>query len=279
MKLNFAKMHGCGNDYIYFDCFRQKVPDPAELSRRLSRPHFGIGADGIILIEPSEIADARMRIFNKDGSEGKMCGNGIRCTAKYLYDTGTVPKETMKIDTLSGIKELHLSIKDGKTQLVSVDMGPAVFQPEEIPVLLPGSEVVGYPLEADGKTWKITCVSMGNPHCVIFGEDPDLIDLPKEGGAIAASPLFPEGVNVEFIHPEERNVLKMRVWERGSGETLACGTGACAAACAAIKNGLCDKNTEILVRLAGGDLRIRMTDSTVWMTGGAELVFTGEVEI
>ncbi|HIR58028.1 MAG TPA: diaminopimelate epimerase [Candidatus Gallacutalibacter pullicola] len=279
MKLSFAKMHGCGNDYIYFDCFHQKIEDPAGLSRNLSRQHFGIGGDGIILIGPSDTADAQMRIFNKDGSEGKMCGNGIRCTAKFLYDTGLVPKETMTIDTLSGIKTLRLSVKDGKTELVTVDMGPAEFRPEKIPVLIPGSEVIGSLLEVGGKERRITCVSMGNPHCVIFGDDPDTIDLEREGTAVAASPIFPEGVNVEFIHLAGRNTLKMRVWERGSGETLACGTGACAAACAAVRNGLCEKGEEILVHLTGGDLRIRMTDETVWMTGGATLVFTGEVEI
>ncbi len=279
MKLSFAKMHGCGNDYIYFDCFHQKIEDPAGLSRNLSRQHFGIGGDGIILIGPSDTADAQMRIFNKDGSEGKMCGNGIRCTAKFLYDTGLVPKETMTIDTLSGIKTLRLSVKEGKTELVTVDMGPAEFRPEKIPVLIPGSEVIGSLLEVGGKERRITCVSMGNPHCVIFGDDPDTIDLEREGTAVAASPIFPEGVNVEFIHLAGRNTLKMRVWERGSGETLACGTGACAAACAAVRNGLCEKGEEILVHLTGGDLRIRMTDETVWMTGGATLVFTGEVEI
>ena len=279
MKLSFAKMHGCGNDYIYFDCFHQKIEDPAGLSRNLSRQHFGIGGDGIILIGPSDTADAQMRIFNKDGSEGKMCGNGIRCTAKFLYDTGLVPKETMTIDTLSGIKTRRLSVKEGKTELVTVDMGPAEFRPEKIPVLIPGSEVIGSLLEVGGKERRITCVSMGNPHCVIFGDDPDTIDLEREGTAVAASPIFPEGVNVEFIHLAGRNTLKMRVWERGSGETLACGTGACAAACAAVRNGLCEKGEEILVHLTGGDLRIRMTDETVWMTGGATLVFTGEVEI
>ena len=279
MKLSFAKMHGCGNDYIYFDRFHQKIEDPAGLSRNLSRQHFGIGGDGIILIGPSDTADAQMRIFNKDGSEGKMCGNGIRCTAKFLYDTGLVPKETMTIDTLSGIKTLRLSVKEGKTELVTVDMGPAEFRPEKIPVLIPGSEVIGSLLEVGGKERRITCVSMGNPHCVIFGDDPDTIDLEREGTAVAASPIFPEGVNVEFIHLAGRNTLKMRVWERGSGETLACGTGACAAACAAVRNGLCEKGEEILVHLTGGDLRIRMTDETVWMTGGATLVFTGEVEI
>ena len=272
-------MHGCGNDYIYFDCFHQKIEDPAGLSRNLSRQHFGIGGDGIILIGPSDTADAQMRIFNKDGSEGKMCGNGIRCTAKFLYDTGLVPKETMTIDTLSGIKTLRLSVKEGKTELVTVDMGPAEFRPEKISVLIPGSEVIGSLLEVGGKERRITCVSMGNPHCVIFGDDPDTIDLEREGTAVAASPIFPEGVNVEFIHLAGRNTLKMRVWERGSGETLACGTGACAAACAAVRNGLCEKGEEILVHLTGGDLRIRMTDETVWMTGGATLVFTGEVEI
>ena len=277
--LRFTKMHGCGNDYVYINCFEEQVEDPAALAVRLSDRHKGVGGDGVILICPSDVADAKMRMFNLDGSEGKMCGNGIRCTAKFLYDTGLVPKETMTIDTLSGIKTLRLSVKDGKTELVTVDMGPAEFRPEKIPVLIPGSEVIGSLLEVGGKERRITCVSMGNPHCVIFGDDPDTIDLEREGTAVAASPIFPEGVNVEFIHLAGRNTLKMRVWERGSGETLACGTGACAAACAAVRNGLCEKGEEILVHLTGGDLRIRMTDETVWMTGGATLVFTGEVEI
>ena len=277
--MKFYKMHGIGNDYIYFDCFDQMPEDPSALAIKLSDRHFSVGGDGVILVCRSDVADGKMRMFNADGSEGKMCGNGIRCTAKFLYDTGLVPKETMTIDTLSGIKTLRLSVKEGKTELVTVDMGPAEFRPEKIPVLIPGSEVIGSLLEVGGKERRITCVSMGNPHCVIFGDDPDTIDLEREGTAVAASPIFPEGVNVEFIHLAGRNTLKMRVWERGSGETLACGTGACAAACAAVRNGLCEKGEEILVHLTGGDLRIRMTDETVWMTGGATLVFTGEVEI
>ena len=271
-------MHGCGNDYIYFDCFHQKIEDPAGLSRNLSRQHFGIGGDGIILIGPSDTADAQMRIFNKDGSEGKMCGNGIRCTAKFLYDTGLVPKETMTIDTLSGIKTLRLSVKDGKTELVTVDMGPAEFRPEKIPVLIPGSEVIGSLLEVGGKERRITCVSMGNPHCVIFGDDPDTIDLEREGTAVAASPIFPEGVNVEFIHLAGRNTLKMRVWERGSGETLACGTGACATAVATCLTGRATRETDVLLR--GGALHIRWADDGhVMMTGPAAESFRGTVSL
>lgn len=278
MKLQFTKMHGCGNDYIYFDCFEQKIADPEELSRRLSRYHFGIGGDGIILIEPSECADARMRIFNQDGSEGKMCGNGIRCVGKYLYDSGLARKEEIAVETQSGIRVLQMQVQDGQVTGVTVNMGQAELAPERIPVSLPGSEIIGMPVSIDGKEWEITCVSMGNPHCVVFCEDPDSLDLTKVGPKFEKAPIFPEGVNTEFIRVIDRKTLQMRVWERGSGETLACGTGACASAVAAVLRGYCDREEEITVRLKGGELRIRWDQETVWMTGPAETVFTGEVE-
>ena len=278
MKLQFTKMHGCGNDYIYFDCFKQKIADPEALSRRLSRYHFGIGGDGTILIEPSACADARMRIFNQDGSEGKMCGNGIRCVGKYLYDSGLARKEEIAVETRSGIRVLQMQVKDGQVTGVTVNMGQAELAPERIPVALPESEIIGRPVPIDGKEWEITCVSMGNPHCVVFCEDPDSLELTKVGPKFEKAEIFPEGVNTEFIRVIDRKTLQMRVWERGSGETLACGTGACASAVAAILRGYCDREEEITVRLKGGELKIRWDQEAVWMTGPAETVFTGEVE-
>lgn len=278
MKLQFTKMHGCGNDYIYFDCFKQKIADPEALSRRLSRYHFGIGGDGIILIEPSACADARMRIFNQDGSEGKMCGNGIRCVGKYLYDSGLARKEEIAVETRSGIRVLQMQVKDGQVTGVTVNMGQAELAPERIPVALPESEIIGRPVPIDGKEWEITCVSMGNPHCVVFCEDPDSLELTKVGPKFEKAEIFPEGVNTEFIRVIDRKTLQMRVWERGSGETLACGTGACASAVAAILRGYCDREEEITVHLKGGELKIRWDQEAVWMTGPAETVFTGEVE-
>lgn len=279
MGLKFTKMHGCGNDYIYFNCFETPVEDPEKLAVRISDRHFGVGGDGIVLICPSDKADAKMRMFNIDGSEGKMCGNAIRCVGKYLYDNGIKRCNPLKIDTLSGIKTLNLNIgADGKVDSVRVDMGKAILKPEEIPVKLDGETVVARPVTIDGKEYKITCVSMGNPHCVVF-TDTDVSELPLEeiGPKFEFDPLFPERVNTEFINVIDKNTLKMRVWERGSGETLACGTGACASAVAACLNGFCEKDTDITVRLVGGDLVIRYTDEAVTMTGPATVAFTGEL--
>lgn len=278
-KLKFVKMHGCGNDYIYIDCFDQIVDDPQSLSIRLSRYHTGIGGDGIILICPSDVADAKMRIFNQDGSEGKMCGNGIRCVGKYLYDSGHFPQKTLRIETLSGIKTLSLSIKDNKTDTVTVDMGQAELAPEKIPVALPGNTVLNKPVSIGGKEWNITCVSMGNPHCVIFCPDIGHMDIQTIGSQFEHNPIFPEGVNTEFVEIVDQHTLKMRVWERGSGETQACGTGACASAAAAVRNGFCPADETITVKLLGGDLQIRYTPETVWMTGEAVTVFSGELEL
>lgn len=280
MKLAFTKMHGCGNNYIYFNCFDQTVPDPESLSIKLSEPHFGIGGDGIILISPSDKADAQMRIFNADGSEGKMCGNGIRCVGKYLYDNGmTDGRTTITIDTLSGVKTLELTVKDGKMQSARVDMGAAILAPREIPVDMDGENVISAPIVVDEKVYHMTCVSMGNPHCVIFGKDPDTIDLEKIGPHFEHFEKFPERINTEFIEVLDNHTLKMRVWERGSGETMACGTGACASAVAACLNGYCKKGEDITVKLRGGDLVIHYTDDGVQMTGSADTVFTGIVEI
>ena len=281
VKLSFTKMHGCGNNYIYFNCFDQTVPDPGELSVRLSEPHFGIGGDGIILISPSDKADAQMRIFNADGSEGKMCGNGIRCVGKYLYDNGmTDGRTTVTVDTLSGVKTLELTVKDGKMLSARVDMGAAILKPHDIPVDLEGDTVIGAPLVVDEKVYHITCVSMGNPHCVIFlPEDIDGLDLARIGPKFEHHALFPERVNTEFVNVLPDGSLKMRVWERGSGETWACGTGACAVGVAAVLMGHAAKDEDITVHLRGGDLTVRYTDETVFMTGAATTVFKGEIEI
>ena len=277
--LRFTKMHGCGNDYIYINCFEEQVEDPNGLAVRLSDRHKGIGGDGVILICPSQVADAKMRMFNLDGSEGKMCGNGIRCVAKYVYDHHIAHKEELKIETLSGIKTCRIHEKDGEADTVTVDMGDAKLRPQEIPVNLPGDRVVKRNVEVAGGIYEITCVSMGNPHCVIFGGDPDLLDLPEIGPVFEHDPIFPEQVNTEFIQVLDDHTLKMRVWERGSGETMACGTGACASAVAAILCGYCKEDGEILVHLRGGDLSIRCQGSRVFMTGEARTVFEGTVKV
>ena len=276
MRRQFLKMHGAGNDYIYFDCLREPIADMGGVARRLSDRHKGIGGDGAVFICPSEVADARMRMFNADGSEGNMCGNAIRCVGKYLFDSGIVPREQMRIETKSGIKHLHCFAENGKVKSVRVDMGPASFDPRSLPVLLEG-EVVDRTVPIAGGSYAITCVSMGNPHCVLF-TDPDAVDIEALGPKFENDPIFPERVNTEFVQLTGKNALKMRVWERGSGETMACGTGACAAAAAACACGLCDKNEDIAVQLRGGTLTIRVGE-TVYMTGEAVLVFTGEVEL
>ena len=281
MELKFTKMHGCGNDYIYINCFDQTVEDPAALAVSLSRPHFGVGSDGVILICPSDTADAKLRMFNADGSEGKMCGNGIRCVGKYLYDNGMAGRRTeVTVETLSGIKRLHLTAKDGKMLSARVDMGRAVLSPPEIPVYLDGSSIVASPLVVDEKVYHITCVSMGNPHCVVFlKESVDLLDLRRIGPKFENNPLFPERVNTEFVNVQPDGGLKMRVWERGSGETLACGTGACAVGVAAVLNGYCGKDTDIAVHLRGGDLTVRYTDDAVFLSGPATTVFEGTIHL
>lgn len=279
MLRKFYKMQGIGNDYIYFDCMHEPIDNPEELAIRLSDRHFGIGGDGVILLCPSDVADCRMRMFNLDGSEGKMCGNGIRCVGKLAHDLDYVKGDSVKIETLSGIKTLSLNIgADGKVRSAKVDMGAPVLDGEKIPSTYRGEKVVNAPIEVGGKTFGATLVSMGNPHCVVF-EDPDTVGLEHYGPLFERHTAFPERVNTEFVRVIDRGRLKMRVWERGSGETLACGTGACASAVAAVLNGYCDKNSEISVFLLGGELRITYTDETVFMEGAATLVFTGEIEI
>jgi len=286
IKLNFTKMHGCGNDYIFFDCHNQTIDTPEELCKQLCHRRTGIGGDGIVMILPSNIADGKMRMFNShDGSESDMCGNSIRCVAKYLYDNGIVPKDHMQIETRSGIKELFLTIKNGQTRAVRVDMGQAELRPEHIPVNLTGDAVIARPVSIGSAKYKITCVSMGNPHAVVFvsgmGEhglhELSALDLGAIGAPFEHDPLFPERTNVAFAHVIGRNHLKARVWERGTGETWGSGTGACAVAVAAVLNGYGDKDADILVEMPGGELVIRYTDGAVYMTGDCVEVFRGTV--
>lgn len=279
MKLKFTKMHGCGNDYIYFNCFNQVINNPGALSVKLSDRRYGIGGDGIILICPSRVADAKMRMFNLDGSEGKMCGNGIRCVGKYLYDNNIAKKSEISVETLSGIKTLKIAENNGKSELLTVNMGKPQLAAEKIPVNLSLNKIIDYEATFGGKNYNITCVSMGNPHCVVFCNGINSIDIEKIGPAFENSELFPEKVNTEFVEIVGKNVLNMRVWERGSGETLACGTGASAAVVAAVLNGFCAKNEDVTVNLKGGFLTINYTDDAVYMTGGAEKVFEGVVEV
>lgn len=277
--INFTKMHGAGNDYIYIDCFEQQIDDPGALSRRLSDRHFGVGGDGVILVCPSDVADAKMRMFNADGSEGRMCGNGIRCVGKFVYEKRGVKKPVLTIETLAGIKTLKMNAEDGEVSSITVDMQAPGLNPDSIPTVLPGENVIDRPIIIDGVTYNITCVSMGSPHAVIFcDEDVRTLELEKIGPKFEKNPIFPEGVNTEFINVIDKNTLRMRVWERGSGETLACGTGACASVVAATLNGYCEKNQQVKVVLLGGELTIEYTDETVFMTGGAEFVFDGTVK-
>ncbi len=277
--MKFTKMHGIGNDYIYFNCFEETVDNPEELSIRLSDRHFGVGGDGIVLIMPSDKADFRMRMFNADGSEGKMCGNATRCIGKFVYDKGLTDKTRVTLETLSGIKILDLDVKDGKVEKVTVDMGKANFKAGEIPVISGSNEVVEQELTVGDRTDKITCVSMGNPHCVIFTQGIDSLELEKIGPGYENHPMFPERINTEFVEFIDPHTLKMRVWERGSGETLACGTGACATVSAAVKTGRCPADEFVTVKLIGGNLEIMYkTDGTVIMKGPAAFSFEGEIK-
>ncbi|MFB5088445.1 diaminopimelate epimerase [Psychrobacillus sp. PGGUH221] len=279
MNITFTKMHGCGNDYIYINCLENMIENPEGLSRLVSDRHFGIGGDGVVLICPSDIADAKMRMFNADGSEGKMCGNAIRCVAKYLYDHQIVPKNTMNIDTLSGVKIIQVFADNNKMTSATVDMGKPNLDPAALPILIDQTKrIVNMPFTIENENYHITTVSMGNPHCVIITENIESINLPLVGPTFEFNPVFPESVNTEFIEIVSRTSINMRVWERGSGETLACGTGACAAVVAAVLNGHCDFDTDIEVNLLGGKLIIRYSDHGVFMTGPATTVFKGEIE-
>ncbi len=274
--MEFTKMHGLGNDYIYFNCTKQPVQNPERLSVLLSDRHKGVGGDGIVLILNSEVADFKMRMFNADGSEGKMCGNATRCIGKYVYERGLTAKTDLTLETLSGIKKLHLCVQNGKVQSVTVDMGQAVLTPRDIPVRSEGESFIHQKITAAGQNWYATCVSMGNPHAVIFCEDVLNLPLEKIGPEFENHPLFPERINTEFVKQLNKTTLQMRVFERGSGETMACGTGACAVVVAAVLNGLCQKDEEITVQLLGGDLKIKWSSNgTVYMTGTADFVFDG----
>lgn len=274
--MKFTKMQGLGNDYVYVNCFSEKVPDPSELAVRISDRHFGVGSDGLILICPSDKADFEMVMYNADGSRGEMCGNGIRCVAKYVYDYGLTDKTSISVETLGGIKYLDLTVEGGKVKLVKVDMGRPILTPSEIPVEADGEQAVDEPIETDGKEYRMTCVSMGNPHAVIF-VDEDVKDIPLEmiGPKFENHKRFPNRINTEFARVLDRKTVEMRVWERGSGETLACGTGACAVAVSCILNGMTEDN--VTVKLLGGDLQIEWDreKDTVYMTGPAEVVFDG----
>jgi diaminopimelate epimerase len=278
--MKFTKMQGIGNDYVYVNCFEETVADPERVSEIISDRHFGIGADGLVLIMPSDKADFRMRMFNADGSEGNMCGNATRCIGKFVYDNHLTDKTSITLETRSGIKKLTLYPENGKVKTVLVDMGKAVLKPADIPMNVSGDTFINKPITVDGKEVFITAVSMGNPHAVTYVDDVDSLELEKIGPSFENHTLFPERVNTEFIKILDESTMQMRVWERGSGETWACGTGACAATAASVLNGYFPHDKEITVKLRGGDLFITYkSDGTVLMRGPAETVFTGEIDV
>lgn len=275
--MKFTKMQGIGNDYVYVNCLQETIENPSELAKKISDRHYGVGSDGLIMINPSDKADFEMEMYNADGSRGEMCGNGLRCVAKYVYDYGLTDKTSISVETLAGIKYLDLTVEDGKVVLVKVDMGKPMLRPEEVPVVSEKEEVIDEPITVDGQEYRMTCVSMGNPHAVVF-IDQDVKEFPLEtvGVKFENHERFPKRVNTEFVNVLDRHTAQMRVWERGSGETLACGTGACAVAVACALNGLTED--EVTVKLLGGDLQIKWDreKNTVYMTGPAEVVFDGE---
>ena len=273
--MKFTKMHGCGNDYVYVNLFEETIADPAQLSIAVSDRHFGIGSDGLITIGPSDVADFRMRIYNADGSEAEMCGNGIRCVAKYVYDHELTSQTTITVETGAGIKTLDLLVENGKVTQVTVDMGEPILAPEEIPVIAEGMRVVDEPILVDGKEWRMTCVSMGNPRAVVFVDDVANLELEKYGPDFENHTRFPKRTNTEFVQVHSRTEASMRVWERGSAETWACGTGTCASVMACILNGYTDN--KVLVHLRGGDLVIEYNpdNNHIYMTGPATEVFQG----
>lgn len=277
--MKFSKMHGCGNDYVYVDCTKQDLDHIPELAIKVSDRHFGIGSDGLILIKASQTADFMMDMYNNDGSRGKMCGNGIRCVAKFVYDLGLTDKKQLKIETLSGIKDLSLSVEAGKVTTVTVDMGSPITKPSLIPVISDQEIIIKEPITVGDSIYEVTCVSMGNPHAVVFVEDTKTVPIEVIGPLFEFHEIFPERINTEFVHVIDRKHIEMRVWERGSGETLACGTGACASVVACILNGLTDN--EVTVALLGGELKIEYNKekNTVFMTGPAVKVFDGEMEL
>lgn len=282
--MKFTKMQGLGNDYVYVNCFKEKIDNPPEAAKIVSDRHFGIGSDGLIMINPSKVADFEMEMYNADGSRGEMCGNGIRCVAKYVYDYGLTDKTHISVETLGGIKYLDLTVKDGKVALVRVDMGEPELDPEKIPIIMKGysdetDRVLNAQIKVDGKEYHMTGVSMGNPHDVVYIDDVQGLDIEKIGPKFENHERFPQRINTEFARVIDRKTVEMRVWERGSGETLACGTGACAVAVASILNGYTEREVEI--RLLGGNLQIEWNeeDNHVYMTGPATVVFDGEIEL
>lgn len=277
--MKFTKMEGCGNDYVYVNGFEYKIDDPNRLAEIVSNRNFGVGSDGLIMVNPSDVADFRMNMYNADGSEGKMCGNGIRCVAKFVYDYKMTDKKIITVETLSGIKTLVLNVEDDKVKTVCVDMGSPIIEAKEVPVISNQEKVINQPLMVGGKEYRITCVSMGNPHAVTFVDDTDSIDIEHIGPIFEKNEIFPDRVNTEFIQIVDRNTIKMRVWERGSGETLACGTGACASVVACVLNGKTEN--AVTVKLLGGDLFIEYDEENnkVYMTGPARISFTGDIEI
>lgn len=279
--MKFTKMQGIGNDYVYVNCFEETIADPSAVAKFVSDRHFGIGSDGLILVKPSDVADCEMDMYNLDGSQGAMCGNGIRCVAKFAYDHGIVRKKNITVNTKSGIKYLDLDIKDGKVSSVKVNMGSPILTAKMIPVVSDKEQVIDQPLDVNGTVWNITAVSMGNPHAVTYMEDVNSLDIEKVGPMFENHINFPDRINTEFVKVIDRRTLQMRVWERGSGETLACGTGACAVAVASTLNGLVDEDVPITVKLLGGDLQIlwNRQENLVYMTGPATTVFEGEIDL
>ena len=279
MKIPFTKMHGAGNDYVYVNGFEVNVPDPGAMARAVSERRKGIGSDGVILIQPSTSAAVRMEMYNADGSRGEMCGNGIRCVGKFAYDRGIARENPLRVETDAGVKTLDLEIAGGKVAHVTVDMGEPILEPAKIPARFDGARAIDVPLEVGGATHRVTCVSMGNPHCVLFVPEIDALDLERVGPAFEQQERFPKRINTEFIEVDGRGEMRMRVWERGSGETAACGTGACAAAVAGVLTGRTDRR--VLVHLLGGDLTIewREHDGHVAMRGEAVEVFRGEIDL
>lgn len=277
--MKFTKMQGIGNDYVYVNCFTEKVENPSEMAIKISDRHFGIGSDGLILIKSSDKADFEMEMYNADGSQGAMCGNGIRCVAKYVYDYGLTDKTSISVDTKSGIKYLELSVENGKVKEVRVNMGAPVLTAEKIPMIYPKEQVLREPLNVNQNVYEVTAVSMGNPHVVVYMDNVKDLDIESVGPYFEKHRAFPESVNTEFVRVIDTNTVEMRVWERGSGETLACGTGACAVAVASVLNGYTQDH--VTVRLLGGDLKIfwDRKENVVYMTGPAEVVFDGEIQL
>lgn len=279
MKFKFTKMHGCGNDYVYVNGFTETIENPEQAAIFVSDRHKGIGSDGLIMILPSDVADFKMKMYNADGSEGAMCGNGVRCIAKYVYDYGLTDKTTVSLETNAGIKQLYLTVENGKVSMVRVDMGHPILTAKEIPVVAESEQVIDAPIEVGGISYHMTCVSMGNPHAVVFVPDTEQLPLHEIGPLFEYHKAFPDRVNTEFVQILDRKNVNMRVWERGSGETLACGTGTCATVVACVLNDLTEN--EITVHLRGGDIIVSYDRNTdvVTMTGPATVVFDGEIEI